>query len=187
MTTNFSQIPQHKINKNQRHLPSTEAVCLSNITMVQIFSNLLQIVTLVSVLRSLPVESYTCHTAPAFVQTRVSYDLGIGKHQPLQRQQPSIPPLPEPSTKTAASVVGFLNEHDGIIANFPSPSSPLKARPVLRRHASDILVIQQNALYNVNGVYPVASVADGSQARGLELNTPWLELLIHEQQIKLAA
>jgi hypothetical protein len=110
------------------------------------------------------------------------YDLGLGKNKPvyggtLQKNDP-------------VDATKFLVEHESVRAH-PSPfgqaqpsqqAEPKKKRILpevqLERRSTDILTIQNDGIV----VIPHISVTSKAQ---LDLNTVWVEMMIHSEQMKL--
>ena len=128
------------------------------------------------------------------------YDLGIGKNPPLHSLVGTS--FDEPDSKTA---VQFLEEYESVV-EYPSPlqhphprsagSSKKKRQfPVhVHRFSVDLIDICEVASGG-SGARPVAYThrpSPGTSQRGSggrrspwDLNTPWVEMLIHEQQQQL--
>lgn len=114
----------------------------------------------------------------------VSYDLGLGKNAPVGFHSPT------PTTTTTDDVyraAQFLLEHEAAVP-YPAPlqkknqtqqqpKCPLPPVP-LQRFSDDVLKIVQDD----QKAAPTAFASDNEW----DLNTPWVEMLIHEQQAKLA-
>lgn len=119
-------------------------------------------------------------------RSKSTYSLGLGKNQPLV-------PTREELTENVYKAVQYLNEHQAV-SEYPSPQSvlgqvaaaqeavatkpPVKGPIVPVRLANDVV-----GIHTEQSKAPVAFVLSANQ---LDLNTAWVEMLIHEQQLKFA-
>ena len=120
-------------------------------------------------------------------RSKPTYDLGIGKNKPLYNIEASCIEEIEGATK-------FLVEHESVRA-YPSPlmvdashkasSNPTTTKPKkvlpkvqLKRKATDSLSIGNDDISNIPQIRQTSSVQ-------LDLNTVWVEMMIHSEQSKL--
>ena len=147
---------------------------------------------------SVPVAFTTTHK-----RQTVFYDLGLGKNKPVYNRN-----LADGGEETSLKEGGdvwqatqYLVEHETIV-DYPRPlqsdqraiqNNKKSSHPIIpSRFSDDILKIvnlddsqTQKSSRNDQQAYPVAWVS-GQSRPAWDLNTPWVEMLIHEQQIKLA-
>jgi len=136
----------------------------------------------------------------------VSYDLGLGKNKPVYNRN-----LANRGEETSLNesddvwhATQYLVEHKAVV-DYPRPlqrdqkanqNIKKSSHPIIpSRFSDDILKIvdpddnrNQKSSRNdqqAKQAYPVAW-ASGQSRPAWDLNTPWVEMLIHEQQIKLA-
>jgi hypothetical protein len=144
---------------------------------------------------------------------KVSYDLGIGRNFPFVSKGQQGEAQRERKSRDQSvfhhATVEFWNEHQAV-RDLPDPGrrtpSVKAARKgskvkqiVPNRLAIDALAIMEYDEYlgetkasgsssfsrAQNGPHPIMTVAGSFSVRNLDVNTPWVEMLIHEQQQKL--
>ena len=140
--------------------------------------------------------------------SRVKYDLGLGKNQPVVSQAPtrSHSENLNPDNLCTSDALMYWNEYESV-REFPSPlnrdekyvlgtanpSSRTRSRKVTpitpARHVEDTLPIfplevhKSDRLDAAKGK-PVMVRSDSSR---MDVNTIWVEMLIHSEQLKYAA
>ena len=114
-------------------------------------------------------------------RTKPTYDLGLGKNKPLYGK----------STHMTDDITQHIIEHESV-RPYPSPldddeaSTQQGARKVLpkiqlKRNSKDELYIQNSS----DEVVPhISNVSDEGQ---LDINTVWVEMMIHSEQMKVAS
>ena len=107
------------------------------------------------------------------------YDLGLGQNPPVGRRVSSSAPT------SVHEAVAFLHEHQGVndlprpVVVPDKPAPPKKFQPIIpERIAVEYLTIVETQQR------PTMTTRTPTQF--FDMNTPWVELLIHEQQQKLA-
>ena len=115
--------------------------------------------------------------------SRVSYDLGLGKNPPVVQSSSSITPW------DVQRATAFLVDHEAVnkIPHPPMLSAAThntkpkrEVKPLIPiRLADDILHISQGHASETPTMIPVGGDS-------FDLNTPWVEMLIHEQRQKLS-
>jgi hypothetical protein len=143
----------------------------------------------------LPIQQQQTHND----SRRVTYSLGLGKNQPMLGASTTANTIT--SQETAEDVyqaVQFWTGHKAV-RNIPSPYENLKlaeksmadaqSKPkasfrniVPTRLAQDLLSISNH--HHVGEDFKGPTMIGNVQA--MDLNTPWVEMLIHEQQLKFA-
>eukprot|EP00531_Pseudo-nitzschia_arenysensis_P011682 CAMPEP_0116134074 /NCGR_PEP_ID=MMETSP0329-20121206/10455_1 /TAXON_ID=697910 /ORGANISM="Pseudo-nitzschia arenysensis, Strain B593" /LENGTH=222 /DNA_ID=CAMNT_0003628767 /DNA_START=97 /DNA_END=765 /DNA_ORIENTATION=- len=145
---------------------------------------------------------------PAKCQTRqFKYDLGIGKNKPVVNKR-----IGETSTtESTVDPTRYLMEHEAV-SSYPSPldsntsqssKSKRKNLPKVnhRRHSEDVLHIRdthpiQNDADNHKGdnsshpvIVPIYQFSSESGAMGtqLDVNTVWVEMMLHNERSKVLA
>jgi hypothetical protein len=110
------------------------------------------------------------------------YDLGLGKNAPLITNEQTR--VDETRNVQKASQFWMVNEP---VVIYPSPaqsSSQEEHHQVSRKRKSMPLIPKRQS----EDVLQISSdrVMSKTQSHQLDLNTPWVEMLIHCQQMKLA-
>jgi hypothetical protein len=133
------------------------------------------------------------------VSHRVTYSLGLGKNQPVLGASTTANTITsEESVEDVYQAVQFWTGHKAV-RNIPSPYENLKVAEKLIADA------QSNPKASFRHIVPTRLAQDllsisnhhhvGEESRGptmignvqaMDLNTPWVEMLIHEQQLKFA-
>ena len=115
---------------------------------------------------------------PLATKRRARYDLGIGKNKPVSNSKVSsfYPKRSSRKVVSRASSSYYWIDHQAVNP-LPSPlPTPKKARtqPIVpnRMTANDVMTIHANRQAT-------------AEMRNFDLNTAWVEMLIHEQQCKL--
>jgi hypothetical protein len=118
---------------------------------------------------------------PAVSKTRNTYDLGLGKNQPVQGK-----------TQTPTGhVTSFLLEHESV-RQYPSPldeqaiqePSINKRKKILpkvnlKRRSEDVFRIESGEF---NAAPLIIATSSGDK---FDVNTVWVEMMIHSEQMKL--
>jgi len=138
----------------------------------------------------------------------VQYDLGMGKNKPVvaTKRAAAATALPV-ANRRIADPTQFLVDHESV-RQYPSPNNgsrnkgnaQAKTRSVdlpkvqHRRHSEDVLLIRDGGNnYNddTNGRHPVIvpvnrnSAENGLPATKIEVNTVWVEMMLHNEREKL--
>ena len=122
-------------------------------------------------------------TPPKIKQT---YDLGIGKNQPLAQKRSYT--VSNVVRDDAAQFLGLGMEHESV-RPYPSPldyaslspASPAKSplpKVQLKRNSEDMLAIRNSDNFTPD-IIPISDAQ-------LDVNTVWVEMMIHSEQMKLA-
>jgi hypothetical protein len=114
-----------------------------------------------------------------------SYDLGLGKNQPIKSSKTSKPAT-KTKTPSVTEAVEYLVEHDGVI-DYPSPHRVREQREQLLLMSSSQQspsTSTQKPTLSYTHQLPRGSlyVVDRSMTSDLDMNTPWVQLLLLEQQ-----
>lgn len=136
---------------------------------------------------------------------RASYDLGLGKNSPINRYSDTYRQFESRRNQDydVYQAVEYLLEHSAVV-DFPSPLRANAAGPattstqnkklstpiVPTRFSDDMLTIVNSPHAKSNGVESLNDrpVAFSAHIRPQwDLNTPWVEMLIHEQKMKLTS
>jgi hypothetical protein len=147
-----------------------------------------------------PVETKISQVLPEDQQQqnesrRVTYALGLGKNQPVLGTLTTANTVKrEETAEDVYQAVQFWTGHDSV-RNIPSPYDNLKAaeklmadaqsKPKTRfRHIVPTRFVED--LLSISNHHDVGEESRGPTMRGdvqaMDLNTPWVEMLIHEQQ-----
>jgi hypothetical protein len=124
---------------------------------------------------------------PASTGTRQPYDLGLGKNAPVNCSKENLWSC---STDDPYKAVRYLVEHHGVI-ELPSPlqkndedqrKDKQQQTIVHSRFSDDVLFI------DASNKHPIALIRKDLELNvELDVNTIWVEMLIHEQQAKFAS
>lgn len=123
------------------------------------------------------------HVASAFLKpkeaskrNRPKYDLGLGKNPPVTSMKKS---LPQPTSTFEAArfwmIPEDVNTYPSPIAKLTKPKRPPQVIP--HRMARDAVVISGNR--------EATTATIRANAGAIEMNTLWVEMLIHEQRKRL--
>jgi hypothetical protein len=143
----------------------------------------------------------------------VSYDFGVGKNPPVAKStrygenassedhacHHPQQPITQPHTNVESSsrplfveaIAQYWVEHEAV-REYPSPNRiiPATASKGKKRTYPVFIVPKRmtgDGILRIQGTHSLPSViATHTPGRHFELNTPWVEMLIHEQQKKLA-
>lgn len=138
---------------------------------------------------------------PSKPARNTSYDLGLGKNQPVVSKKTTNVDSVESNKADVSSTVMYWSKHESV-RNFPSPleerevkydlpTAPTKkTRTVMPinpiRHVADSLPIIPNTRSEQSAAVrgqPLMMRSDSSQ---MDVNTAWVEMLIHSEQRKFA-
>merc|ERR1712146_207622 len=139
---------------------------------------------------------------------QVQYDLGMGKNKPVVATKRAAAALPV-ANRQMTDPTRFMIDHESV-RQFPSPNNgsgnkgnaQAKTRRVVdlpkvqhRRHSEDVLLIRDGDNNNyddgTNARHPVIvpvnrnSAENGLQATKIEVNTVWVEMMLHNEREKL--
>lgn len=151
-----------------------------------------------------PVETKISQILPMQLQQQnesrpVTYALGLGKNQPVLGSSMTANRITSAETsEDVHQAVQFWTGHNAV-NNIPSPyenlklaenliagaqskSNPRPSHIVPTRLAEDLLSISNNHRVGEESRGPTVS----GDLQAMDLNTPWIEMLIHEQQLKFA-
>jgi hypothetical protein len=131
---------------------------------------------------------------------RVTYSLGLGKNQPVLGASTTANTITsEETVDDVYQAVQFWTGHKAV-RNIPSPNENLKLAEKLKadeqskppkssaRHIVPTRLAQD--LLSISNHHHVGEESRGptmiGDVQAMDLNTPWVEMLIHEQQLKFA-
>jgi hypothetical protein len=130
---------------------------------------------------------------------RVTYSLGLGKNQPVLGASTTANTITsEENVKDVYQAVQFWTGHKAV-RNIPSPYDNLKLAEKLKADAQSKPKSSFRHIVPTRLAQDLLSISNhhhvGEESRGptmigdvqaMDLNTPWVEMLIHEQQLKFA-
>jgi hypothetical protein len=128
---------------------------------------------------------------------RVTYALGLGKNQPVLGVSTTANTVPrEETSEEVYQAAQFWTGHEAV-RNIPSPHENLKAAENLMVEAQSKPKPRSRHIVPTRLVQDLLSISNhhhvGEESRGptmfgdvqaMDLNTPWVEMLIHEQKLK---
>ena len=130
-----------------------------------------------------PMEPVSAEQPISSTKHRVSYDLGIGKNQPVVSKADDLN-----EKMNVYQAAKFWSEHQAV-NDIPNPlliqatANKPKLSPIIPlRLADDFLAIHHDR--SEEHSHPTMTAKAPIQE--YDLNTPWVEMLIHEQQVKFA-
>jgi len=132
-----------------------------------------------------PLQPISDAQSASTTESRVSYDFGIGKNKPVV---PKTDGKIHGKARNIYQVAEFWSEHDAV-NEIPNPlvvqaaaNKPRLAPIVPLRLADDYLSIH----HDHSEEHSQPTMTAKAPVQEYDLNTPWVEMLIHEQQVKFA-
>jgi hypothetical protein len=133
--------------------------------------------------------------------SKASYDLGLGKNLPLLKQSREIEISPGKETKDIYQASMYWSEYESV-RPFPSPIAPTEDMIVDRKRTTpktrmipiypsrmsteELIILATNDSRKETHKEKQPVMAAASQSTKIDLNTPWVEMLIHSEQLKYA-